>query len=106
MSVSNSDLIAQERLPTFSPGYWHTIGLELNDRIRDVVSMRVLIQVDGNLGTEPTYYARFEEAMIGAAREIAANKGSAASSQLEVNFARASRVSMLAIVSIRSRGCG
>ena len=48
-------------------------GIGTSGRIRDFVSMRVLIRVDGTLGdkdTEPSY-ARFERAMIEAATDIA-----------------------------------
>ncbi len=47
-------------------------GIGIHERIRDVVSMRVIVAVDGKLGTEPTDYTRFEAAIVQAAREIAA----------------------------------
>jgi hypothetical protein len=47
------------------------LGIGIYERVRDVVSMRVIIAVDGKLGTEPTDYARFEAAMVAAAEEIA-----------------------------------
>jgi hypothetical protein len=46
-------------------------GIGIHERIRDVVSIRVIIAVDGRLGTEPTDYARFEAAIVVAAEEIA-----------------------------------
>jgi hypothetical protein len=46
-------------------------GIGIHERIRDIVSMRILVAVDGKLGTEPTNYGRFESAIITAAREIA-----------------------------------
>jgi hypothetical protein len=56
--------------------FQNVFGLGITERIRDVVSMRMLIQVDGNfLGGQPTDYAHFESAMMEAAREIAAERG-------------------------------
>lgn len=63
-------------------------GLGKDGRIRDVVSMRVLIRVDGTLypGTRPQY-ENFERAIIEAGRDIAKSIGSAATAKLEHQLA-------------------
>ncbi len=65
-------------------------GLGIHERIRDPVSMRVLIRVDGHLGSPgsvPSYH-RFEEAVLSAATQIAAKSGEAASQRLQAAFAQ------------------
>lgn len=48
-------------------------GIGKHERLMDVVSMRIIIAVDGHLGsTDGPDYARFENALIGAALHIAA----------------------------------
>lgn len=53
------------------------LGHGVTERIRDVQSMNIVIHVDGHLGTpnDGPQYARFEAAVIDAAREIAAHIG-------------------------------
>lgn len=46
-------------------------GIGIHERIRDVVSMRVIIAVDGKLGMQAPDYVRFESAIIQAAEKIA-----------------------------------
>ena len=46
-------------------------GIGLHEPIMDVVSMRVLVAVDGLFGTSTPAYARFESAVIQAADQIA-----------------------------------
>ena len=58
-------------------------GMGITGPIRDVVSMRVLVAVDGQLGTAPPSYERFEESILTAAREIAGTKGKIATGKLE-----------------------
>lgn len=58
-------------------------GIGKDGPIRDVVSCRVLVAVDGRLGTQPPDYARFEAAMIAAARDIARYAGPQAAARLE-----------------------
>jgi len=67
-------------------------GLGESGPIRDVVSMRVLIAVDGKLGTEAPSYKRFEEAVITAAREIAQAKGKTPARKLDEALQRQERV--------------
>lgn len=57
-------------------------GIGMHERIRDPVSMRILIRVDGVLGTGKPAYERFETAVLEAAFEIAAVKGEAATKLL------------------------
>lgn len=60
------------------------LGLGISERIREPLSMRVLIQVDGKLFPDsPMAYARFEKEVIAAAREIADVKGGEAPTRLE-----------------------
>lgn len=61
-------------------------GIGKHEPIRDVVSCRVLIQVDGQLGTAPASYARFEAAIIEAARDIARIGPPQGLSQLEAQL--------------------
>jgi hypothetical protein len=61
-------------------------GLCKNERIRDVVSWRLLVAVDGKLGTQPPDYRRFEKAVLAAAREIAAAAGDESIHRLEVEI--------------------
>lgn len=58
-------------------------GIGIHERVRDVVSMRVLIRVDGQLGTAEPEYGRFEAAMLSAAFDMAAKAGGDALSRLE-----------------------
>lgn len=51
------------------------LGYGIHERIRDVQSMRILIQIDGRFGTEDPDYDRFEEGVLAAAREIASASG-------------------------------
>ena len=46
-------------------------GIGRHEPIRDVVSMRVLVAVDGLFGTSTPDYARFESAVIQAAEQVA-----------------------------------
>lgn len=60
-------------------------GLGIHERIRDVVSMRVLIRIDGTLGTpgiQPDY-SRVEAAIIAATRDMARKAGGDATARLE-----------------------
>jgi len=58
-------------------------GIGIHERIRDAVSMRVLIRVDGQLGTALPEYARFEDGLISAAVDIASKAGRHESARLE-----------------------
>jgi hypothetical protein len=58
-------------------------GIGIHERIRDAVSMRVLICVDGQLGTAAPDYTRLEEALLSAASEIAHKASPAASTYLK-----------------------
>lgn len=60
-------------------------GLGLHERIRDVVSMRTLIRIDGT-GVDTADYENFEEAVIVAAREIATSKGASALASLNAEI--------------------
>ena len=60
------------------------LGLGISERIREPLSMRILIQVDGNLSPDsPMVYARFARELIAAAREVADVKGGDAPARLE-----------------------
>lgn len=63
--------------------FQRVLGYGIHERIRDVQSMRILIQIDGRFGTEEPNYDRFEEAVLATAREIASANGPAASVCLE-----------------------
>jgi hypothetical protein len=54
--------------------FQQVFGLGIGERIRDPVSFHIITAVDGRLGNE-TSYSRFEEAMLAAARDIAAQNG-------------------------------
>lgn len=58
-------------------------GIGDNGPIRDVVSARVLIAVDGQLGTAEPSYDRFEAAVLTTAHEIAKSKGPTPARKLE-----------------------
>ncbi len=59
-------------------------GIGRHEPIRDVVSMRVLVAVDGQLGTAPPDYARFEAAVISTAEAIAAQGSHGSGERLRV----------------------
>lgn len=63
-------------------------GIGMHGRIQGVVSMRTLILVDGLLGTSEPEYARFENAMITVASEIAEKAGGDASAHLTEALAK------------------
>jgi hypothetical protein len=63
------------------------LGYGIHERIRDVQSMRILIQIDGHLGAEAPDYGRFEEAVLAAALEIASVNRAAGSVRLEDSLA-------------------
>jgi hypothetical protein len=63
-------------------------GIGVNEPIRDVVSWRTLVAIDGYLGTHQPDYQRFESAMLTAAREMADEAGSEARKQLETELVR------------------
>lgn len=63
-------------------------GIGKHEPIRDVVSWRTLVAIDGNLGTAPPDYQRFEDAILIAAREIADEAGQESRSLLETELAR------------------
>ena len=50
-------------------------GLGVTERIRDVVSWRCLVAIDGYLGTHEPNFQRFEDAVVLAAREMTAEVG-------------------------------
>ena len=58
-------------------------GIGIHELVRDPVSCRVLVAVDAPLGLVPPAYARFEEAVLQAAREIADAAGGDARTRLE-----------------------
>jgi len=62
-------------------------GIGKNEPIRDVVSWRTLVAIDGNLGTVPDYQ-RFEDAILIAAREITDEAGPESRESLEAELAR------------------
>jgi hypothetical protein len=61
-------------------------GIGKHEPIREPVSWRVLVAVDGQRGTAPPDFARFEAAVLASAREIAAEAGG--SELLEAALAR------------------
>lgn len=63
-------------------------GIGVHEPIRDVVSWRVLVAVDGKLGTEPPDYGRFEATIIAAARDIANVAGVEAAATLDSELLR------------------
>ena len=63
-------------------------GIGKNEPIRDVVSWRTLVAIDGNLGTSPPDYQRFENAILIAAREMAYEAGPESRQSLETELAR------------------
>lgn len=63
-------------------------GIGKNELIRNPVSSRVLVAVDGQLGTADPSYERFEDAVIAAARDIAANASLRAVKDLDEDLKR------------------
>jgi hypothetical protein len=66
--------------------FQRVFGIGVNALIRDPVSFHIITAVDGRLG-HGTSYARFEAAILIAAREIAAQMGSEAEAKLEEQLA-------------------
>ena len=66
--------------------FQNVLGWGLNERIRDVQSMRILIQIDGRLGSDPPDYDRFEQALSATAHEIARAKDENAVARLEAEL--------------------
>jgi hypothetical protein len=58
-------------------------GIGVNEPIRDIVSWRTLVAIDGYLGTHPPDYQRFENALLTAAREMADEVGSESRKRIE-----------------------
>lgn len=63
-------------------------GIGVHEPIRDVVSWRTLVQIDGYLGTHAPDYRRFEDALLTAAREISDEAGTEARKHLEAELLR------------------
>lgn len=63
-------------------------GIGKDGPIREPVCWRILVAVDGLLGTQEPDYARFEAPVIKAAREIAQRTGGDALTQLDTELAR------------------
>ncbi len=59
-----------------------TFGIGKHDMIRDPISWRVICTIDGQFGSAPPSYDRFEEALIDAARDIASSGGKRAMATL------------------------
>jgi hypothetical protein len=53
------------------------LGSGFHESTRDVQSMRILIQINGKLGTEPPDYSRFENALIETALAIERDRAAA-----------------------------
>jgi hypothetical protein len=66
--------------------FQRVFGIGVNALIRDPVSFHIVTAVDGRLG-QGTSYARFEAAILIAAREIAAQMGPEAEAKLEEQLA-------------------
>jgi hypothetical protein len=62
----------------------------VSERIRDVVSWRTLVAMDGYLGTHAPDYQRFKNAIVTAAREMANEAGPASRALLETALNRTS----------------
>lgn len=58
-------------------------GIGRSERIRDPASMRILIRIDGVLGTGKPAYSRYEQAVLKAAQEIASADGRASVRRLQ-----------------------
>jgi hypothetical protein len=58
-------------------------GIGINEPIRDVVSWRTIVVIDGLYGTSPPEYVRFENAVMEAAMDIARNGPSDALTRLD-----------------------
>jgi hypothetical protein len=56
----------------------HAFGIGKHEPIREPVSWRVVVAVDGQLGTAPPDFGRFQAAVLTAAHEIAAEAGGSA----------------------------
>ncbi|MBD5654754.1 MAG: hypothetical protein IAI50_06185 [Candidatus Eremiobacteraeota bacterium] len=63
-------------------------GIGVNERIRDIVSWRTLVAIDGYLGTHAPDYQRFENALVTAAREMADEAGPESRARLEAELTR------------------
>jgi len=63
-------------------------GIGKHELIRDPISWRVIVTIDGQYGTAEPSYERFEQALIQAARDIARIAGGDAASLLENELAR------------------
>jgi len=71
-----------------------TFGIGIHERLRDVVSMRVLIKVDNRLGSDPgPSYENFENALIAAAYEVASRAGDVATERFKESILTISRQS-------------
>lgn len=62
---------AMRSIETFQKAF----GIGIHDRITDVVSFRVLMTVDRQLGTAPPSFARFASAVVSTARDVAQKAG-------------------------------
>jgi len=67
-------------------------GIGIHESVRDPISMRVLVSVDGLLGTSPPSYERFEAAVLETARAIASAKGKTPRTKLEAAFNRQAKL--------------
>lgn len=67
--------------------FQNVLGYGFHESIRDVQSMRILIQIDGKLGTEPPDYNRFEHMLIETALAIAKERGTDAPARLDAELA-------------------
>jgi hypothetical protein len=67
--------------------FQRAFGKGIHERIREVQSWTILSTMDGLYGTHEPDYARIEEAIVGAAREIADAAGGDASQRLDAALA-------------------
>jgi hypothetical protein len=67
-------------------------GHGIFEAVRGPVSMRVLVAVDGLLGTSPPSYDRFEAAVLATARAVASAKGKTPLTKLETAIRRQAKM--------------